>query len=100
MLFIIRFRNNTSVDIKGTSNVDTLWAYNNFAIISLELGNSTKDDNGVEYQLIATNRFGQTSSTTRLNVTCNSSINSPYIRIIFHSFQLNLFSLFLCKIKL
>jgi hypothetical protein len=62
---------------RGFFDENTLWSHNNFAIISLNIGNATKDDNGIEYQIIVTNRFGQASGMTRLNITCNSRSIPP-----------------------
>lgn len=57
---------------KESFDINFLETFENLAIVSLELDIATEDDNGIEYQLIVTNRFGQDTATTRLNITCNS----------------------------
>ncbi len=57
-----------------------------FSMVTLNISNSTKNDSGTEYQFIVTNRFGQTSATARLNITCNTrSITSCIFRFCFLS---------------
>ncbi len=58
-----------------TSDTNTIGSQSTFSIVSLNLGIPTRNDNGVEYQITVTNRFGQNSAITRLNVTCNSHPN-------------------------
>jgi hypothetical protein len=58
--------------MRESSNTTTLQSQDDLGIVLLNLGNSTKNDNGIEYQIIVTNRFGQNSAITRLNITCNS----------------------------
>jgi hypothetical protein len=46
----------------------------NYFALDFEIKNTTKTDNGVEYRVNVTNKLGEYSATTRLNVTCNSHI--------------------------
>lgn len=71
MNLLTRIRYNTSLNDSGSSDVAIVWSQNDVAIVALRIGNVTKNDNGVEYQVTMTNRFGQYSAITRLNITCN-----------------------------
>jgi hypothetical protein len=63
------------MNMTENSGADNLGLQSTFTIVSLNLDTLTRNDNGVEYQIIVTNRFGQNSAITRLNVTCNPHPN-------------------------
>jgi hypothetical protein len=68
---LIRFRYSVSVNTSD-SPCKIVWSVTNLAaFIDWEINNITKGDNGAEYQINITNRFGETSTITHFNVTCN-----------------------------
>ncbi len=61
-----------NTDVVAINN--SIMMFLNYFALDFEIKNTTKTDNGVEYRVNVTNKLGQYSATTRLNVTCNSHI--------------------------
>ena len=58
---LIRLRYNTSINMTTSSYIDPSKTQSGFGMEILNLDNATKNDNGIEYKIIVTNRFGQNS---------------------------------------
>ncbi len=67
----------------SSSDMDIMLLGYDLSMVTLNIGNSTKNDNGIEYQFFVTNRFGRASGTTRLNITCNDAYSITLCILMF-----------------